>query len=59
MTKNRVRLSGSKRYETSNLFCEKCGVAIIKNHEAQMPIYYVIDFKDWTEEEMTVCTGCA
>jgi formylmethanofuran dehydrogenase subunit E len=49
---DRVRLNGVDRYRIKEVRCDKCGKAIIKNHEAEMPIYY-------TDGEMVVCPRCA
>lgn len=50
----RVRLNGNDTYRVEDLRCEKCGAAIIKNHEAEMPIYYI--YEDF--DDMVVCPTC-
>jgi formylmethanofuran dehydrogenase subunit E len=49
---DRVRLDGVTRYRVKEVRCEKCGRAIIKDHEAMTPIYY-------TDGEIVVCVKCA
>jgi hypothetical protein len=53
LDKRRVRLNGIDNYATKTLLCDKCGRAIIENHKAQMPIYYVID-----DGEIIACPAC-
>lgn len=48
----RVRLDGVTRYRVKEVRCEKCGKAIIKDHEAETPLYY-------TDGEVVVCVKCA
>lgn len=49
---DRIRMNGMDTYTPANLTCGACGVAIIKNGSASMPIYY----KD--EDGATYCPGC-
>ena len=49
----RVRLSGAEYFEKASLFCECCGQAIIKDHKATTPIYYMYE-----ENERVLCKDC-